>query len=268
MVRYHKFVLISSFTSPFGPLADICSKLVNNVCPLFVLKGPRQPFLIGTGVPLQIGRVSVIATAAHVLGRLGVASVLTFGNRRSLLLSGERRGFVHKPHRTIDVDLAVIVLTDSERDELRSRVTFSYSHDFVSTRPAHEIAFYSLVGFPHSRNKASTRLLRETYAAANYFISRTLVPLSEIKSQDKFGNVHFALAAPRNGAIGVQGESVGFPSPAGLSGGGVWRLDFSQVAGAAPEPRLAGIGIEYCRTPGAFVCTRVENIVGMVEDLQ
>jgi hypothetical protein len=223
---------------------------------------------VGTGIPLQIGSVSVIATAAHVLMPFGGVSVLTFGSKRSLLLSGERRGFGHKPGRTVDVDLAVIVLTESERDELRQRFTFSYSLDFASTRPAHEITFYVLTGYPHSRNKASPRLLRETYAVANYFISRTLLPLSKIESPGKFSNVHFALGAQAKHAVGEYGEPVGFPSPNGLSGGGVWRLDFPKRVGAAPVPRLVGVGIEYCRKPGAFVCTRIENIAEMIEDLQ
>jgi hypothetical protein len=259
---------IASFASPLGPLQDTCRGLVKNVCPLFVMKGPRQPYLIGTGVPLQIGNVSVIATAAHVLARVGDASVLTFGRHRTILLSGERRGFGYVTGRHVDVDLAVIVLNDSEREALRQQVTFTYALQFARTALPQRLAFYGLVGFPHSRNKPSPRLLRETYAVANYFLSRTLLPLSKIKSEGKSGRVHFAIGAPRNGAIGTSGEPVAFPSTSGVSGGGVWRLDFQGSAGAAPIPKLVGIGIEYCRQPGAFVCTRVENTIEMVEDLQ
>jgi len=219
-------------------------------------------------VPLQIGSVSVIATAAHVLDGIGSASVLTFGFDRSLPLSGDRRGFGFEPGRTVDVDLAVIVLTDEERDELRRRVTFSYSMEFASTPPTDRVAFYGLIGFPHSRNKASPRLLRETHAVATYFITRTTVPLSKLNSPGKFEDVHFALGAPRKGAMGANGKPAGFPSPEGMSGGGVWRLDIPSRAGAAPVPRIVGIGIEYCRQPGAFICTRIQNVNTMVHDLQ
>lgn len=259
---------ISSFTSPFSPFEDACRGLVRKVCPLFVMKGPRQPFLIGTGVPLQIGRVSVIATAAHVLQRFGGVSVLTFGENRTILLSGERRGFGYKRGRHVDVDLAVIVLNDSERDELRRQVTFTYSIQFAEIRSSRDLTLYGLVGFPHSRNKVSPRLQRETYAVGTYFLSGTLLPVSQIKSPGKFGKVHFAIGAPRNSAVGSRGESVAFPSPQGVSGGGVWSLASSITSPVAPLERLVGIGIEYFRQPGAFVCTRIENVIEMVEDLQ
>ena len=210
----------------------------------------------------------MIATAAHVLDRLGSASVLTFSSSGTIILSGERRGFGFAPGRTVDVDLAVIVLTDQERDELRKRVTFSYSLEFASVSPTEGGTFYGLIGFPRSRNKLSPRLLREPYAVATYFITRALVPLLKVPSTGKYEHVHFALGAPRKSAIGANGRPAGFPDPDGISGGGVWRLDMRQSPSAAPVPRLVGVGIEYFKKPGAFVCTRVENVIAMVADLQ
>lgn len=222
------------------------------------MKGPRQPHLIGTGVPLQIGSVSVIATAAHVLQPVGRASLLTFGVNKTVLLSGERRGFGHRKGKFVDVDLALIVLNDQERDELRQRVEFSYYIEYAAVRPPSETAFYTLIGFPHSRNKVSPRLLREAYAVSMYFITHKRVPLSAIKSDDKYGPVHFALSAPSRYVT----------APGGISGGGVWWLRASDDPAAAPTPRLVGIGIEYCRRAGAFVCTRIAEVNQMVRDLQ
>lgn len=222
------------------------------------MKGPRQPDLIGTGVPLQIGSVSVIATAAHVLLGAGHASVLTFGVNKTVLLSGERRGFRHRKGKFVDVDLAVIVLSNEQRDELRQQVEFSYSIEYATVRPPTETAFYTLIGFPHSRNKVSPRLLTEAYAESAYFVTHKRVPLSAIKSDDKCDPVHFALAAP----------SRYVPAPGGISGGGVWWLHQSPDPAAAPTPRLVGIGIEYWRRPGAFVCTRIAQVDQMVRDLQ
>lgn len=207
---------------------------------------------------MQIGSVSVIATAAHVLQPVGHASVLTFGANKTVLLSGERRGFGHRKGKFVDVDLALIVLSDHERDELRKRVEFSYSIEYAVVRPPRETAFYTLIGFPHSRNKVSPRLLRQTYAESTYFITHKRVPISTIKSDDKYSPVHFALAAPSRYVT----------SPGGISGGGVWWLDASSGLAAAPTPRLVGIGIEYCRRPGAFVCTRIAEVDQMVRDLQ
>jgi len=251
-------VLVSSFVSPVAPLQDVSSDLVNRVCPLFVMKGPRQPHLIGTGVPLQIGSVSVIATAAHVLEPLGRASVLTFGVNKTVLLAGERRGSGHRKGKFVDVDLAVIVLDEHERDQLREQVRFSYSIEYAAVRPPHETAFYTLIGFPYSRNKVSPRLLRQTYAVSSYFITHKRMPLSVIGSDDKYSPIHFALSAPSRFVT----------SPGGISGGGVWWLDTSRGPKAAPTPKLVGIGIEYWRKPGAFVCTRIAEVDQMVRDLQ
>lgn len=260
-------VLISSFSSIFGPINDVCHSLTQRVCPLFVLKGPKEPYLIGSGVPIQIGALSAIATAAHVLAPYGAASVLTLGPRKSVVLSGERRGYGYKPGQTVDVDLALIVLEDDERDELRERYTFSYSFELGVARRPEQVAFYGIVGYPQSRNKLSPKLQRSGVTVANYFISRHQIRLSAIRAVGKYDNVHFAIGADANGAIGLRGERVSFPSPVGMSGGGVWLLEFSLRAEVPPTPRLVGIGIEYWRKPGAVICTRVENLETMVGDL-
>jgi hypothetical protein len=260
-------VQISSFASPFAPLDDVCIELTRKVCPLFVLTAPRRPFLIGTGIPLQIGGLSVIVTAAHVLAGVGGASVLTFGDNRAFVLRGERRGFGHTPGRFVDVDLAVIVLSESERDELRRHFDFSFSHEYTPTPDPGEIAFYGVVGYPHSRNKLSPRLLRSPHAVATYFITRKRVPLEHVKSKDKFPSVHFALGAREKGAVGKYGQRVSLPSPSGLSGCGVWWLDLPDSFTRVPTPKLVGVGIEYCRRPGAFVCTRIANVDVMVKDI-
>jgi hypothetical protein len=234
--------------------------------PSLCLKAARQPFLIGSGIPLQVGRTAVIATAAHVLARVGGASVLTVGRSRSLLLSGERRGFGHRRGRSVDVDLALLVLNDDERDEMRKHYTFSYSLDYAPLPAMHDIAFYTVIGYLHSRNKLSPPLVRSGRVTANYFITRARLPLSQVKSPDKFAEFHFALGARPKGAVGTVGEKVSFPSPFGLSGGGVWWLDLRSLS-AAPIPRLVGIAIEHHPRAGAFVCTRIENVDTMIHDL-
>jgi hypothetical protein len=257
---------IGSFASMLGPLDDACHQLTKNVCPLFVLEGRRRPILIGSAVPVQIGRVSLLVTAAHVLEGYGGASVLTLLKNRSMMLSGERRGFGYKPGRHVDVDLAVIILSNEERQEIASRYCFSYSLEFAATGRMKDITFYALAGYPQSRNRRSPQLLKGA-VVANYFISRSQLPLSAIRSRDKLADVHFAIGANAKGAIGVDGSRTGFPSPFGLSGGGVWRLSFPKDPFALPKPHLVGIGIEYCVPPGAFVCTRIEHVLPMVSDL-
>ena len=251
----------------FGAIDDASRSLVNSVCPLFVLQAPQRPFLIGSAVPVQIGRASVLVTAAHVLESYGRASVLTLGHGESLVLGGERRGFGHRRGSTVDVDLAVIVLGDDERAKLRERYTFLYSSTFASTGSPEEVTFFAIAGYPQSRNKFSPRLKKFGTTVANYFISRSQLHLSAVSSSDKFASVHFAVGAPRDGAIGLDGSRVGFPSPAGMSGGGVWRLRFPRDAARLPTGQLVGIGIEYLSKPGAFVCTRIEHVLPMVSDL-
>lgn len=209
---------------------DICRGLTRRVCPLFVLKGPRQPYLIGSGLPIQIGPVSAIVTAAHVLTRYGKASVLTLGSRKSLVLSGERRGYGYKRGEHVDVDLAVILLNDSERAEIRSKYAVTYSLEFGVPRREDQLAFYAVVGYPQAKNKLSPRLKQSRVTTVSYFITRHRLPVSDVRSDGKHDSVHFVVGAAANGAIGLSGETVGFPSPIGMSGGGVWLLESSSSA--------------------------------------
>jgi hypothetical protein len=258
---------ISSFTAPLGAIDDVARDLVRLVCPLFVLTGPGRPFLIGTGTPVQIGRVSVIVTAAHVLRPYGNASVLTLGVDRAVDLTGEKRGFGYLPGQTADPDLALIVLNDEERSQVRLHYEMSYFQSSGSPHRSRNGAFYVVAGYPQSQNKMSPRLMRSNRAVGNYYITRHRVPVADLRLEGKYDAVHFALSAPPKGAIRNDGRRVSFPSPAGLSGGGVWRLEIGRSAAAAPKPRLVGILIEHHKQPGVFVCTRVREVERMVLDL-
>lgn len=260
-------MLISSFTSVFGPMDDVCRGLIQRVCPLFVLTGRRQPRLIGSGMPIQIGPVSAVLTAAHVLAPYSKASVLTLGSHRSLVLTGERRGYGYKRGQHLDVDLALVLLADEERDQLRAKYTFTYSLEFGVPRRPEQLAFYAVVGYPQSKNKLSPRLKRSGATVAAYFITRQRVPLSKIACEGKHESVHFAVGADAKNSIGLHGEPVGFASPIGMSGGGIWLLEYSSRAATPPTPRLVGVNVEYWRQPGAVVCTRIENVETMVRDL-
>ena len=260
-------MLISSLTAPLAPIEDVARRLLNSVCPLFVLTAPQRPYLIGTGTPLQIGGVSVIVTAAHVLRQYGNASILTLGVDHALELTGERRGFGYIPGHTADPDLAVIILNDQEREAIRRHYDMSY---FQSCGPLHRSltgAFYVVAGYPQSQNKLSPRLMRSNRAVGLYYISRCRVSVAELRQHGKYDQVHFALGAPPRGAIRTDGGRVSFSSPSGLSGGGVWRLLPGRTAASAPLPVLVGILIEHHRRLGIFVCTRVREVETMVHEL-
>lgn len=260
-------VEISSFAAPLGAIEDVARDLVRRVCPLFVLTAPGRPFLIGTGTPLQIGRVSVIVTAAHVLRPYGNASVLTLGVDRAVDLTGEKRGFGFIRGQTADPDLALIVLNDEERSQVRLHYDMSYFQSCGSPDRSRTGAFYVVAGYPQSQNKMSPRLMRSNRAVGKYYISRHRVPVAGLGLEGKYDSVHFALGAPAKGAIRGDGRRVSFPSPVGLSGGGVWRLEVGRSAAAAPNPRLVGVLIEHHKKPGVFICTRVREIERMVLDL-
>lgn len=260
-------VKISSFAGPFGAVADVGHDLLRRVCPLFVLTAPGRPLLIGTGTPVQIGRVSVIVTAAHVLRPYGNASVLTLGVDGAVDLTGEKRGFAYIRGQTADLDLALIVLNDEERSQVRLHYDMSYFQSCGSPDRSRAGAFYVVAGYPQSQNKMSPRLMRSNRAVGDFYILRHRVPVADLRLEGKYDALHFALGAPPKSAISGDGRRVSFPSPSGLSGGGVWRLEIRRSAAAAPKPRLVGILIEHHKQPGVFICTRVREVERMVLDL-
>jgi hypothetical protein len=189
------------------------------------------------------------------------------GATQSLVLGGERRGFEYVVGKTADVDLAIIVLEDQERQAIRQHYEFSYSTHFASMRPVGGGTFYVVCGYPQSQNKLSPRLMRSNRAVGEYYVTRNRLQAASLKLAGKYDAVHFALGAPPKGAIGMDGRRVTFPLPLGVSGGGVWRLEFGRHPARLPVPRLVGVLIEHHKRPGVFIGTRIRETERMLRDL-
>lgn len=238
----------------FQPLCDY-------VCPLYVLYR-QQGRLIGTGVPIKTPDCTFIATAAHVLEEARDEPLFTFGSERPLALSGVRRAYKFIQGKTIDVDLGIIILDHATWRELQRRYSATSHTDFGYVSTPKSLAVYVLVGYPYSKNKPTPPRRTEIDTEAIYVMSDTMDTISHT-ALGLHRDVHFTLQIfPER----PQGEKIrGIPKMQGMSGGGVWRFEGDGAIREDATPKLVGLGTAYDSARRIFTCTRVQEVLAMLD---
>lgn len=189
-----------------------------------------EPYILGTGVPLDICGNRLIVTAAHVLDEVirgGHAVYMSAGGegttlfpivpqrvRRSAMpASGDRRDDVF--------DLAVIDLSSDTVVRIGGGLTFVTLADCDPLDPKNRGSYYFLQGFPSERLKVNRCRNTVTcqslpYGTITYDGIRGLWPSVD--------DVHIDLDFHPRKAADERGRRVRLPRPHGISGCGIWRL--------------------------------------------
>lgn len=249
------------------PLHDLCHSLGDYVCPLYALEN-RRAHLVGTGVPVRIGDLAFIVTAAHVAEEFDDRQLISVGSDRLLEVTGKRIGFKYLRGDGVDTDLAVVVLGRREAADMMKRFSFSTPLDVTDVAPpGSSYALYSLVGYPFSRNKPKPKSFKRLTARPTYVATSRRAELPGSGVDGKHEQVHFALWADADAILDAEAQPITPPKAQGMSGGGVWRIDVHEKTGQLGLPRLVGIGIEHARRDSIFIATRVQYILPLLRDL-
>lgn len=242
-------------------LHEHCVALTHYVCPLYVVER-KNGVLIGSGVPIKLGRAGVIATATHVLKAALKHDdrIWTLGGEGPFKLRHNWYGWDHRQGETVDVDVSLIPLDEAEWKELTHRYGATYPLNFGAT-PS-DVDFLIVVGYPYSRNKPTPLTRHVVTPACTYVASNVLRRTSSDLRKGKDEDVHFGVAARPTGGRVPQG----FPDPHGMSGGGVWNLRARDTLMNRGTPQLVGIGIEF--DGSQFTCTRIGALGPMIRELR
>jgi hypothetical protein len=253
--------------SDLSPLHEVCRALGDYVCPLYALENSRVR-LVGTGVPMHIGDLAFIITAAHVAEQFDERPLVTIGRDRLLEVTGKRVGYKYLKNERVDTDLAVVQLDTREADEMMKRFSFSTPMDVAHVAQAEsKYILYSLVGYPFSRNRPKPRGFKVITARPTYVTTNRRAALPRRGVDGKHEEVHFALWADADKIVNADSKPITLPKAQGMSGGGVWRIDVDDSSGQPGSPKLVGIGIEPPHQDDLFVATRVHYIVPLLRDL-
>lgn len=254
------------FTTP-DSIVEGCWR---RVCPLYGFDERDRIYLRGSAVPFELEGFQFLITAGHVcMASDGTPTPLfTVGeNMRRWPLTGIRGAWQHMPG-SHDIDVAVIGLDSECAADLGQRYLFVSQAQTAPVDTSSEDV-YMIAGYPHSRNKTSYRGGTVSVSAtATCLITPYIQDPLRIPATDKTEEHHFGLMVPAQPIRRYTGGQFGLPSVAGMSGGGVWRLEVDANVRLLGEPRLAGIGIEFHRQYQCFVAARIDVVIPLANDLR
>lgn len=208
----------------------------------------------------------MLLTAAHVCFDRYVEPVplFTWGRDRPRAILGRRGAWEYRPTQMPDADVAVIELSEEDADDLSSVYQFTTLSETTTARPKTPGIHYLIAGYPASRNRVSASNLP---SIATYIIIGNISGVDHLRGSDKTDEYHFSLSIPQDKIPRLGGGEFHLPKPAGMSGGGVWRLEVDLAQNIATSPMLVGIGIEFHKAKREFVATRVQAAMPLVRDI-
>lgn len=222
---------------------DVSARIEPSVIPVFKVRSSGQPEFEGSGVLLKRGSHYYLVSAAHVFDHC---------NRRPLVLDGGLGGAVltNEPYVTNPpagmprekdrFDIGVVPLTNSEVDALGC-ARFQELPEVEPPVWNEEFNAFLLIGCPVSHQghnvdsgEMEVTRVRSFLGPADsraYHLTR-LPPETHLLM--KFRERDMQMNGQRGAAI----------HPRGMSGGGVWRIDYSPLRSPTVLPPLEGIFIE------------------------
>jgi hypothetical protein len=214
---------------------------------------------VGSATLLDVGYRTFLVTAAHVLDESAQSSLYLPGHPLV-----EVRGVSYRTSSTLSgrrddkIDLGVVEMSA----EARSRITNVRRVSVASLDPADTpswLAVYGFVGFPSSRNKARPD---GTLQLSSVVVTTTPAANSRYHEIGATPALHIAVEFNRDEASDREKGRVTAPLPAGMSGGGVWRLGhLHDLENEVPPPALIGVGIEYHRKERLLLGIRASFVI-------
>jgi hypothetical protein len=166
-----------------------------------------------------------------------------------------------------DLDLAVISLDAPAGDDLEREYQFSTPADTAAIKAKTPGVHYMIAGYPYSRNRIKYPKPPSLPSMASWFVTGDIGGVSESEGTGKVDGCHFTLGLRGDEVPRLDGGRFMVPKVQGMSGGGVWRIEYDIPDGLATLPLLVGIGIEYIKPKHLFVATCIQKVIPLVRDL-
>lgn len=243
--------------------------MYRRVCPLYTFDDARRVQVVGSAVPFNNGGFRFLITATHVcLSRKSRVSIplFTMGHDQPRVLTGRRIAWEYTSGATPDLDLTLIELTHDEGIDLELIYHFTTPAETARTKAKTPGVHYVIAGYPATRNRFVSARFNPS-AIATHLITGDVQGVQQLGEPDKTDETHFVLSLPYDRVPTLDGGEFPIPKVAGMSGGGVWRMDIDIPRKLATTPLLVGIGIEHHKSTGLFVATRVQYAIPLLHDL-
>jgi hypothetical protein len=216
------------------------------VCPIYSLEDKGTPWVIGSGVLLQISGHRLIITADHVL-QAATSELYLFAADHSVQPLNFRPIV-----RSVEHDFACLELEESSFS-LLSHFLFLSPIDLEVQKPETE-ELYIVAGYPRSRNKPR----RNAKTIKNEPFSFAGIPADPptYKLMKRNEETTILFSYNRKKVIAENHRLETSADPHGISGGGVWHVT-NWPSRQPSEAKLAGVCVRYEQNPGKKVLEAV-----------
>jgi hypothetical protein len=236
-------------------------------CPIIGADEGSKPYLVGTGVVLNINSEIFIASAAHVFDENVTTSIYTFLEGKDQIIEGQIQA-TSKPGNDRDkdkIDIAIYKVDDS----LIPKFISTYCPVTIGEIDVNDIPnskkYYAFIGHPTNKTKPK---FRTTKMKSEMFSYMGTIATEKAYQQLKLSKYsHIVIDFDPKKCIAEDGTICTFPKPRGMSGGGVWLMeDLNSHSSQSYVNKLVGIGIEDHKNPKVMVGTRIGAVVEVIKN--
>lgn len=235
-------------------------------CPIFGADKISKPYLVGTGVVLDIDSQIFIASAAHVFDENNITSIYTFLEGINQIIEGQIQA-TSKPGNDRDedkIDIAIYKVDDS----LVPKFISTYHPVTIGEIDVNDIPsskkYYAFIGHPTNKTKPK---YRTTIIKSQMFSYMGTIASEKAYQQLNLSKYsHIVIGFNPKKCIAEDGTICTFPKPKGMSGGGVWLMeDLNSHSSQSYVNKLVGIGIEDHKNPKVMVGIRIGAVVEVIK---
>jgi hypothetical protein len=225
-----------------------------------------EPYLIGTGVILEVNSMLFIVSAAHVFDEKDSTTLYLFLDEQVLPVNGELYCTVKPNNNRIEDKIDVAVLRVDNNQEVQIRKLYKpvlIDEVDVNDIPSNK-KYYAFIGHPENK----TKLKHGTFKVKSEMFSygSFVADSSTYKQLALLPDFHVVVDFDERKCIDENGNRYSFPDAHGMSGGGVWLVEnLNYNSSESQINKLVGVGIEIHKSPKALVGTRIGAVIEMIK---
>ena len=239
--------------------------LYPNVFPLFHAKNDRvRPELVGTGVIVELGKLHILLTAAHVLDHWKHGYLLTICNGNISSILGE---LVNVPasaqeRRNDMIDVGFVILDPEFVNSLDTNFVVVPVSRQSSPSSSIMPLTYSISGFPVSHEKRNV----DGISTPQWSVRGIALSTNEYEIYGCNTARNVCALFSRDNAVDIHDfQKMQVPSLRGLSGGGIYEWPpNTELLKDWKIPNLIGIFHTYKESEGVAIGTRLDWLLAMV----
>jgi hypothetical protein len=220
------------------------------------------PHPLGSGVLIRFGSYHFLVSAAHVLDHLRSSTLYIGGNVGLVEVRGTASSTISPTGVRADdtIDIGYVKLDESAVDELGS-VSFLGPDDLDPNDAPGPTNLYIGLGFPakSSKKDLNQKIVRSRMISVTGSVNETMY--AELGLQEES---HILINYDRENMV-RDGVKQAAPKPEGMSGGGLWRFDATNLR-PSRIGKLVGILTEYRDRKRYMLATRISVVIESIRN--